>query len=82
MHDPEPTPRPDLDTNGDEAAWCEQFLFLRYTVHMSPERIAQIDFGLDPDHTDAAIAGAFRGHWIERRHPRVHVRRLWQRRPG
>ena len=79
MHDPEPTPRPDLFTNGDAEAWCEQFLFLRYTVRMSPERIAQIDYGLDPDHPDAWAAAAFWGPHIERHHPWVDVRRLWRR---
>ena len=59
MHDPEPTPRPDLFTNKDEEAWLEQFLLLRYTLRMSPERIAQIDYGLDPEHPYAWAAGAF-----------------------
>lgn len=79
MQDPEPTPRPNLDTNGDEEAWLEQYLFLRYTVRMSPERIAQIDHGFDPDHPDATVCGDFRGAWIERRHPFVEVSRLWQK---
>ena len=82
MQEPEPTPRPFLDTNGDEEAWCEQFLFLRYTVGMTPERIAQIDYGLDPDHPEAAFAGSWRGRWIERHHPRVDVRWLWRKEEG
>lgn len=82
MQDPEPTPRPDLDTNGDADAWCEQFLFLRYTVRMTPERIAQIDLGLYPEHPDAAFLGMFRSLWIERFHSHVDVRRLWQKKKG
>lgn len=82
MHDPEPTPRPDLFTNKDEEAWLEQFLLLRYTLRMSPERIAQIDYGLDPEHPDAWAAGAFWGREIARSHPWVEVRTLWQKPAG
>lgn len=79
MLDPEPTPRPDLFLNKDEEAWCEQYLFLRYTVGMSPERIAQIDYGTDPDHPEATVAGAFWGYQIEKLYPRVDVARLWKK---
>ena len=53
MLDPEPTPRPDLCLNKDFDAWAEQFRVLFYTLNMSPEQIAQIDFGFDPDHPEA-----------------------------
>lgn len=82
MHDPEPVPRPDLFTNKDHDAWLEQFLFLRYTLHMPAERIAQIDYGLDPDHPEAPIAGLFWGSQIERDYPRLDLRQLWRKRPG
>lgn len=79
MHDPEPIPRPDLFLNKDADAWREQFLFLRYTVRMTPERIAQIDYGLDPDHPEAWAAGAYWGQHIDRLYPWVDVTRLWRK---
>lgn len=50
---PEPSPRPDLFTNGDADAWAEQFHMLAYVLRMTPEQIAQIDYGLDPEHPAA-----------------------------
>lgn len=81
MHDREPVPRPDLFTNKDEDAWLEQFLLLRYTLHMPVERIAQIDYGLDPDHPHAPVAGAFWGRHIEQQFPRLDLRYLWTKVP-
>ncbi|MGZ2439366.1 hypothetical protein [Sinorhizobium medicae] len=53
---PEPIPRKNLYTIGDAEAWAAQFHMLRYVLRMSPMQIAQIDFGLDPDHPDAWTA--------------------------
>lgn len=52
MSIPEPAPRPNLFTNGDAEAWAEQYLMLRYVLRMKPQQIAEIDYGLDPDHPD------------------------------
>ena len=52
MSIPEPAPRPNLFTNGDADAWAEQYLMLRYVLGMTPQQIAEIDYGLDPDHPD------------------------------
>ncbi|KQT85568.1 hypothetical protein [Aurantimonas sp. Leaf443] len=68
MQDPEPRPRPDLDTNGDAEAWGEQFHLLAYVLKMSPMQIAQIDYGLDPDHPDAFAVFSWATQ-IERRYP-------------
>jgi hypothetical protein len=43
---PEPIPRRNLFTNGDAEAWDVQVHMLRDV--MSPLRIAQIDYGIDP----------------------------------
>mgnify|MGYP003612849041 CR=1 FL=1 len=69
MFDSEPTPRPDLDLNKDFEAWTEQFRVLFYVLKMSPDQIAQIDFGYDPDHPEAG--GCFSwAHSIATRYPR------------
>lgn len=54
--DAAPVPRPNLFTNGDQEAWCEQFRILFYVARLTPMQIAQIDYGLDPDHADAWMA--------------------------
>lgn len=81
LQDPEPIPRPDLFLNKDAEAWREQFRFLRYTVRMTPERIAQIDYGFDPDHPEAWASGGW-GAQIERLYPRVDVAQLWRKEEG
>ena len=58
-YDSAPVPRPHLFTNGDNEAWCEQFRILFYVARLTPLQIAQIDYGLDPDHPDAWAAGAW-----------------------
>lgn len=52
----EPTPRKDLFLNKDAEAWCAQFHMLFYVLGMSPDQIAQIDYGLDTAHPDAWMA--------------------------
>ena len=64
-----PTPRPDLWTVRDEAAWLEQFFILRIVLGMTGTQIAQIDHGLDPDHPEAKFAAIW-GVEIERTFPR------------
>lgn len=73
MHDPEPRPRPNLDTNGDAEAWAEQFRILAYVLKMTPMQIAQIDYGLDPDHPEAWAVFSWAAQ-IERRFPRLEGR--------
>ncbi|CAN7759122.1 hypothetical protein LJR257_006785 [Ensifer adhaerens] len=53
---PDPIPRKNLFTNGDAEAWAVQFHTLRYVLHMSPMQIAQVDYGIDPDHPEAWMA--------------------------
>lgn len=72
---PEPVPRPDLATNGDFEAWAEQFHMLFYVLHMSPEQIAQIDFGFDPDHPDAWAVFSW-AHSIRTGFPRIDARAM------
>lgn len=76
MIDPEPVPRPNLFTNGDADAWAEQYHLLRYVLRMSPERIAQIDYGLEDDHPEAWAAAYFWGRKIARTFPWVDARAL------
>lgn len=59
MIDPEPVPRPGLMTNGDADAWAEQYHLLRYVLRMTPEQIAQIDYGFDPEHPDAWVVASW-----------------------
>lgn len=70
MIDREPVARPGLDTNADFPAWAEQFRVLFYVLHMTPMQIAQIDFGLDPDHPEAWAVFSWAGS-IERHYPRI-----------
>ena len=56
MKDPSPVSRPNLFTHRDADAWDEQFHMLFYVLRMAPERIAQIDYGMDSDHPDAWAA--------------------------
>lgn len=79
MIDPEPQPRPNLFTNGDADAWAEQYHLLRYVLRMSPERIAQIDYGLEDDHPEAWAAAHFWGGEIARTFPWVDARALIER---
>ncbi|HSI42010.1 MAG TPA: hypothetical protein VLA00_15820 [Xanthobacteraceae bacterium] len=65
----DPTPRPDLWTVKDEAAWLEQFFILRIVLGMTGTQIAQIDYGLDPGHPEAEFAAIW-GNEIERTFPR------------
>ncbi len=65
---PEPIPRRNLFTNGDAEAWEVQVHMLRYV--MSPLQIAQIDYGIDPDHPDAWMAFSW-AHGIELTFPRA-----------
>ena len=53
MKNPDPVPRPNLFTFGDATAWDDQFHMLFYVLRMAPQRIAQIDYGMDSDHPDA-----------------------------
>ena len=75
MHDPEPTPRPHLFTNKDADAWAEQFHFLAYVLRMTPEQVAQIDYGLDPDHPEAWAVFSWAGS-IRRTFPPVDARTM------
>jgi hypothetical protein len=72
MSRPEPVPRPNLFTNGDADAWAEQFHMLFYVLRMSPTQIAQIDYGLEPDHPEAFAVFSW-AHDIDRTFPRVDV---------
>lgn len=68
----EPVPRPNLFTNGDAEAWEQQFHLLFYVLQMSPIQIAQIDYGLDPDHPYAFAVFS----WADEIHstfPRIDV---------
>jgi hypothetical protein len=67
-------PRKNLWLKKDADAWAEQFHMLFYVLHMTPEQIAQIDFGIDPEHPDARIAVFSWVHDITRIFPRVEVR--------
>ncbi|WP_208180044.1 hypothetical protein J4T85_019450 [Sinorhizobium medicae] len=78
---PEPVPRKDLFTNRDADAWAEQFHMLRYVLHMSALQIAQIDYGMDPDHPDAWMVFSW-AHNIDRQFPRVDVKALMRASPG
>lgn len=78
MEDPEPVPRPGLDTNGDADAWAEQYHLLRYVLRMTPTRIALIDLGMMEDHPEARYA-AFRVHYIETFFPLVDARAVIER---
>jgi hypothetical protein len=72
MIDGEPVPRRNLFTNGDAEAWATQFHLLCYVLHMSPMQIAQIDYGLDPDHPDAFAVFSW-AHEIQRTFPKIDV---------
>ena len=78
MIDPEPVPRPGLMTNGDFDAWAEQFLLLAYTLRMTPMQIAQIDYGLDPEHSDAWAVASW-AQSIRTEHPLVDARAMIER---
>ena len=70
MFDPEPSPRPDLDTNDDLEAWLEQFRVLFYVLKMTHRQIAEIDYGFDPEHPDRWCV--FSGeHSIRETYPRM-----------
>lgn len=75
-------PRKDLWTNKDADAWAEQFHMLFYVLHMTPEQIAQIDFGIDPEHRAARLVVLSWAHDIKRDFPRLEVHpwtgRLWR----
>lgn len=71
----DPVPRPNLFTRGDEEAWTEQFHMLFYVLHMSPEQIAQIDYGLMPDHPEAFAVFPW-AYEIDKIFPRVNVRAM------
>lgn len=75
MMDPEPQPRPDLFTNMDAEAWEEQFHFLAYVLRMSPDQIAQIDYGFDPDHPDRWMVFSW-AHEIRKNFPVLDVRAM------
>lgn len=66
-------PRKDLWTNKDADAWAEQFHMLFYVLHMTPEQIAQIDFGIDPEHPAARLVVFSWAYDIKRDFPRVEV---------
>jgi len=70
MHDPEPVPRPDLDTNADFPAWLEQFRVLFYVLRMSHQQIAEIDYGFDPEHPDRWAVFSWEAS-IRQKFPRV-----------
>lgn len=72
---PEPVPRKNLFTRRDADAWAEQFHMLRYVLHMSPLQIAQIDYGLDPEHPDAWMPFSW-AYEIEREFPRVEAKAM------
>ncbi|KAA0969516.1 hypothetical protein FPY71_13340 [Aureimonas fodinaquatilis] len=65
-------PRPDLFTNGDFDAWAEQFRFLYYVLNMTPKQIAQIDYGIDPEHQAANLVFSW-AHEIQKTYPRMNV---------
>ncbi|MCP2000886.1 hypothetical protein [Nitrobacter winogradskyi] len=64
--------RKDLFTNKDADAWAEHFHMLFYVLHMTPEQIAQIDFGIDPEHPYAWAVASW-AHDIKRAFPRVEI---------
>jgi hypothetical protein len=72
MLDPEPCPRPNLDTNGDLDAWLEQFRVLFYVLKMSPQQIAEIDYGFDPDDPERWAVLSWE-HSIRTHYPRVEL---------
>lgn len=78
MIDPEPVPRPHLFTNRDADAWAEQFHFLAYVLRMTPEQIAQIDYGFDPDHPDAWAVASW-AHSIRTTFPLVDAPAMIER---
>jgi hypothetical protein len=73
MINPQPTPRPHLFTNRDFDAWAEQYRVLAYMLLMSPMQIAQIDFGLDPEHPEANAPFSWASE-IRRIFPRQELR--------
>lgn len=75
MIEPEPIPRPDLFTNKDAEAWAEQFHMLAYVLRMTPEQIAQIDFGFAPEHPEAWAVFSWAG-CIRREFPLVDARAM------
>ena len=75
MIDPVPQPRPDLFTNKDADAWEEQYHLLAYVLRMSPEQIAQIDYGFDPDDPDAWMVFSW-AHEIRRTFPVLDIRAM------
>lgn len=72
MIDGEPVPRPNLFSNGDAEAWEAQFHLLHYVLQMSPMQVAQIDYGLDPEHPDAWMVFSW-AHEIGVTFPKVDV---------
>jgi hypothetical protein len=77
VHSDDPSPRRDLFTNKDADAWCEQFHLLFYVLRMSPTQIAQIDYGIDPEHPEARMVFSW-AHEIEKIHSRVDVGKMIQ----
>ena len=71
-HSGKPTPRPNLFTNEDADAWEEQFHLFFYVLRMSPQQIAEIDYGFDPDDPDRWLVFSWR-HEIEHLFPRFIV---------
>ncbi|RFC69620.1 hypothetical protein [Mesorhizobium denitrificans] len=71
----EPVPRRDLFSNKDADAWEEQFHMLFYVLHMSPDRIAEIDYGFDPDDPNAFLVCSW-AYEIHSTFPRVDVRAM------
>ena len=78
MIDPVPQPRPDLFTNLDAEAWEEQYHLLAYVLRMSPEQIAQIDYGFDPDDPDAWMVFSW-AHEIRQTFPVLDIRAMIER---
>ena len=72
MIDTNPVPRPHLFSNRDADAWEEQLRVLLYVARLTPLQIAQVDYGLDPEHPEAGMALAW-AHEIAKTFPRVDL---------